>query len=243
LYPQTHVYFAEKVLGSNADAISLGSIFPDLIIGEYFNHYEAHSTGVEIYEFLKKHNSLKDFGKAVLTHGFAPKGLDFYGDEKYMDYEKGYCFEKAKPFIARTIEACNIPAKMGWWKAHNIIEMGVELLVSSSDFYDERIISAFTNNDLVSEVNDMLLELWPNRDMMIASRVRRFARVVELEKASAESLAKKYREQMLLKHKIEIDVKKVARLIDLAAETVTEDIQSFLLTADVMVKENINNVA
>lgn len=239
LYPQTHVYFSETVLGKQADAISLGSILPDMLIGRHFNHYEAHSQGVDIYNFLKKHRSLLDFGKAVLTHGFIPKGLDYYGDEKYLDFEKGYCFEKARPFILKTVEACNIPPEMGWWKAHNIIEMGVELLVSSSGNYSERIQSALTNHCLISEVNEMLQAVWEEIDLKFVTRVERFTGYIELNKANAESLAQKYQIQMQFKHKVEIDTKKVARLIDRAAESVNDDSQAFFDTTTALVKENI----
>lgn len=242
MYPQTHVYFAETVLGKKADAVSLGSVLPDMIIGSYFNHYEAHSKGVEIYDFLKKHNSLLNFGKAVLTHGFVPHGLDYYGDEKYLDFEKGYCFEKARPFISKTVEACNIPQEMGWWKAHNIVEMGVELLISSSGRYSEQIKSAFTNRCLISEVDEMFHGLWKEKKLNFAARVERFTGFVELEKATVESLAQKYRIQMKVKHQVEIDVKKVARLIDRAAESVNEELQSFFNTTKAMVKENIENI-
>lgn len=242
MYPQTHVYFAEMVLGKRSDSISLGSVFPDMVIGAYFSHLEAHSKGVDIYEFLKKHRSLPEFGRAILTHGFVPRGLDYYGDEKYLDFERGYCFEKARPFIDRTVEACNIPPEMGWWKAHNIIEMGVELLVSSVDYYSERIKSAFANHSLVTEVDEMLHELWPDKELKFIGRAERFAGFVELEKASAESLAQKYRVQMQFKHQIEIDPKKVARLIDRAAESVSGDVGSFFKNASVLVKENIENL-
>jgi len=243
LYPQTHVYFAETVLGKQGDIVTLGSILPDMLIGRDFNHYEAHSKGIEIYNFAGKESTMLDFGKAVATHGFDPKGLDYYGDEKYLDYEKGYCFEKARPFIARTVDACNIPAEMGWWKAHNIIEMGVETIISSTDYYSERIKTALYNRCLISEIDEMLKELWEKNSLNFVRRVERFAGFVEIEKATAESLAKKYHLQMQFRHKVEIDVKKVARLIDDAAEKVILDLKEFFNITAAMVKNNIESLA
>ncbi|BAF60168.1 hypothetical protein PTH_1987 [Pelotomaculum thermopropionicum SI] len=242
MYPQTHVYFAENVLGKQGDDVTLGSVLPDMLIGGEFNHHQAHSKGEEIYRFIKKNGSLLDFGKAVVTHGFVPKGLDYYGDEKYLDFEKGYCFEKARPFILKTVEACNIPAEMGWWKAHNIIEMGVELLISSSGDYSERIKSAFANRLLVSGVDEMFRSLWKEKELNFISRVKRFAGFIEMGKATAVSLARKYRLQMLFKHQVEIDTKKVARLIYSAAESVNDDLQKFFDIVSMQVKENIGAV-
>lgn len=242
MYPQTHVYFAQAILGKQSDPVSLGSILPDMLIGEHFNHCEAHSKGVEIYDFLVKNRSLLDFGQAVLTHGFTPEGLDYYGDEKYLDYEKGYSFEKARPFIKKTIEACRIPPEMGWWKAHNIIEMGVELLVGSDGHYSEQLKSAFTNHALVSEVSEMLQNLWKDKDLKFIARVERFIGFIELGKPGIESLAQKYKVQMQYKHKVEIDTKKVAHLIYKAAETVNADLQQFFKNTSALVKDNLISV-
>ncbi len=243
MYPQTHVLFAETVLGKQGDAVTLGSVLPDMLVG-VFGHYEAHCKGLEIYNFIKKHNLFMDFGKAVVTHGFVPEGLDYYGDEKYLDYEKGYCFEKARPFISETVEACNIPPEMGWWKAHNIVEMGVELLVGSTDNFGERIKNAFLNNSLVWGVDEMFHELWKenNLDLDFKRKVKRFAGFVDLEKVTIDSLARKYQVQMQVKHQVEIDTKKVARLIDRAAESVKEDWQVFFNTVAARVKRNLKEL-
>jgi hypothetical protein len=240
LYPQTHVFFAENVLEQQRDTVTLGSIFPDMLVGRGFTHFEAHSKGMEIFEFLKTNDFLSDFGRAVLTHGFNPKGLDYYGDEKYLDFEKGYCFEKARPFISETVEACNIPVEMGWWKAHNIIEMGVELLISAAGNFGEKIAGAFSNKHLIKEVNTVLYHLWPEKmSINLERRVEKFSGMIALEKTTPEILARKYRIQMQLRHRVDIDTQKVARLIDRAAEEVDRDMPSFFSTVAVLVKENL----
>jgi hypothetical protein len=243
MYPQTHVYFAQAILGCHSDPVSFGSIMPDVIIGDCFNHCEAHSKGLEIYDFLIKNHSLLDFGQAVLTHGFTPEGLDYYGDEKYLDYEKGYSFEKARPFIKRTIDACNIPPEMGWWKAHNIIEMGVEYIVGSAGYYNEWLKSAFTNHALISEVGEMLQCLWQDKDLNFGCRVEKFIGFIVLEKPGIEALADKYRVQMQCKHRVEIDTKKVAQLIYMAADSVSGDLQQFFQTTSALVKDNLTSLA
>ena len=242
MYPQTHVYFAEMILGRQSDEITLGSILPDMLNGRGINHYDSHSKGSEIYCFLKQHQVLPDFGKAVLTYLFVPRGLDYYGDEKYLDYEKGYCFEKARPFILDTVEACNVPPEMGWWKAHNIVEMGIELIVSSSGDYGDRIKSAFANHRLISEVDGLLGELLKLENHDFIKRVQMFAGLIEMEKAGAFSLAEKYRLQTRFKHQVEIDTKKVASLIERAAESVYGELQDFFKTVGGLVKNNIDTL-
>lgn len=242
MFPQTHICFAEWITGKKGDPITLGSIFPDMLGGDLFNHYESHSKGEEIYVFLKKYNTLLDFGNGVLTHGFVPKGLDYYGDEKYLNFEKGYCFEMARPIITETVDACNIPPSMGWWKAHNIVEMGIELLVSSRDYYNDRFRSAFTNRVLISEVNEMLQNLWKDKNVNLPHRVEKFAGLIEQDKADAGALAKKYQMQMLHKHQVEIDTKKVSLLIEKAAASVEPELDIFFRTTGGLVKDSIKDL-
>lgn len=219
--------------------ITLGSILPDMLIGRDLNHYEAHSKGLELFKCAGQASAMQDFCRAVATHGFVPKGLDYYGDEKYLDFEKGYCFEKARALIDKTVDACNIPAEMGWWKAHNIIEMGVETVISATDYYSERIKTALYNRALISEIDEMLRTLWEKNNLNFAQRAEKFAGFVEIERATADSLAQKYLIQMQFKHQVRIDVQKVARLIDDAASIVTWDLTDFFDTAAALVKHNL----
>ncbi|OPX90565.1 MAG: hypothetical protein A4E53_00957 [Pelotomaculum sp. PtaB.Bin104] len=242
MYPQTHVFFAEAILKKQRDHIALGSILPDILVGCDISHCEAHSQGMDIFKMISQESYLKDFGLAVASHGFVPRGLDYFGDEKYLDYEKGYCFEKARQLILKTVEVCNIPPEMGWWKAHNIVEMGVETLVSSTDHYSEQIKSALNNIGLIDDVDELLNDLWQDKELNFAVRMRRFAKFVEIEKASPESLAKKFQLQMQVKHKVDINVTKVARLIGEAAELVTQDINEFFRNSLGIVKKNIANM-
>lgn len=243
MYPQTHVFFAEAVLKKQGDLVTLGSILPDMLINKDFSHCRAHNSGAEIYRFAGNDSFVLDFGKAVCTHGFDPKGLDYYGDEKYMDYERGYCFERARPFVARTVEACNISQEIGWWKAHNIIEMGVETIISSTGYYDEKIKDMFQNTALLHQVDELLRELWGKDSPHFVRRLELFAKVIQMEKATPESLAKKYDIQMQLRHKVKIDVKEVARLINDAADSVFMEVKDFFAVTSDLVKKNIQTLA
>ncbi|MDD4170519.1 MAG: hypothetical protein PHD36_09775 [Desulfotomaculaceae bacterium] len=242
MFPQTHVFFAEIILEKQGDNITLGSILPDMLLGCGFSHAEAHSKGSDIYHFIRHDSYLKDFGRAVASHGFVPEGLDYYGDEKYQNFERGYCFEKARRLITKTVDACNIPPEMGWWKAHNIVEMGIEMLISSEDHYSEQIKSALNNKGLINDIDMLLHDLWRKKELDFAARLRKFAGLVEIAPASPDSLARKYHFQMRLKHKVDINVKKVAALIDEAAEEVALDISDFFINSSGMVKSNIREI-
>ena len=97
--------------------------------------------------------------------------------------------------------------EMGWWKAHNIVEMGIELIVSSSGDYGDRIKSAFANHRLISEVDGLLGELLKLENHDFIKRVQMFAGLVKWKRQGV-SLAEKYRLQTRFKHQVEIDTKR-----------------------------------
>ncbi|WP_066634651.1 hypothetical protein [Desulfolucanica intricata] len=239
MYPQTHVYFAERVLGKTSDEITLGSIFPDLIISNTLDHTTAHHSGQKIFNLLKNHPNLIEFAKAVITHGIEPHGLDYYGDEKYFDFERGYCFEKGKAIIDETIAACNIPTRMGWWKSHNIIEMGIELLVNDIKPCGSLIRQAFNNRKLIGTLDKHLMHFHCTGPINLVQKTAFFADYIEIDNITEETLAAKYEFQMITKHNILINRKQVACLIEKAAKSVTEDLDEFFDYTAEKVKENL----
>jgi len=240
LFPQTHVYFAEKVLGKINDAVALGSVFPDMAIGAGVNRDISHSSGLEMLKFLGADRALRDFAMANITHGVNPDGLDYYGDEKNPPDERGYCFEKGRSLVEATIKACNIPPEMGWWKAHNIVEMGIEMRISASGIYGQHLYTAFQNSSLIGIVCDRLAAFFGREPLPFVKRMSSFPSYIDLTCSTAESLAVKYDYQMYYKHSIHVNIAKVAKLISLAAEMVDDDIEDFFLSVTGKVKRTVS---
>ena len=242
MYPQTHIYFAERVLNKRSDIVTLGSILPDMIIGGEVSHLEAHSKGMELYHLASSDKGILELGRAIATHGHNPKGLDYYGDEKYQDFVRGYCFEKARIITEKTVDACNIPQAMGWWKAHNIIEMGVETIISAYDDYGERFASVMGNRQLINWVDETLRQMCGNKEVGFISKVDRFTGFIEKDRATAESLARKFSIHMKLRFDANVDVKKVATLIKEGATLVEADLQAFFAVTEGLVRDNIERL-
>ncbi|MEW5954059.1 MAG: hypothetical protein AB1815_10095 [Bacillota bacterium] len=224
------------------DSIALGSIFPDMLIGGPLSHNKAHSIGYKLLETFRDEPDLSDFARAVVTHGIDPGGLDYFGDEKYLDYEKGYCFEKALPLINATTRACNLPPEMGWWKAHNIIEMGIELRISESGPYWEILQQAFRNESLIMMLGQKLAAITGLGPWELLNRIRRFPRYIVTHRATSSALASKYQIQMIAKHGIDINVPAVAGLIELASSRVETDIDDFFQLTNSLVQQNLAQV-
>ncbi|WP_243153025.1 hypothetical protein [Sporotomaculum syntrophicum] len=221
----------------------MGSLFPDLIISDQVEHLTAHSLGTKLLHVIQENHALADFARAIITHGITPHGLDYFGDEKYQDCERGYCFLKGRALVEQTIEACQIPPEMGWWKSHNIVEMGIELLISNRGNYGALIRRAFNNEELINQITDLLPEQTKCLNQGLKKRIAGFGGIIEIDKATPESLADKYRLQMHYRHHCNINTTKVARLIELAAEQVEEDLVEFFNFSHANVFQELNKLA
>ena len=230
MYPQTHVFFAQKLFGFLSDALVLGSVFPDIAAGLYADRNESHGRGAEMLLFLQENAELNEFVMGVITHGIDPRGLDYYGDEKFLSYERGYCFEKGRLIVEETIEACNLPSSIGWWKSHNIIEMGIELFINNS-YCSSALESAFGNEVLVSQISEYMARFYTTEPNTFQNRICNFFNYIEISKITAESLAARYDLQMYTRHKIHIDIERVTRLIYKAGELIAEDFDRFFTHA------------
>ncbi|HAG11146.1 MAG TPA: hypothetical protein DCK76_07160 [Desulfotomaculum sp.] len=241
MYPQTHVFFAHKLFGFLSDALVLGSIFPDIAAGLYNDRNESHGRGVDMLLFLQEIGELNEFVMGVITHGIDPKGLDYYGDERFLSYERGYCFEKGRLIVDETIEACNLPASMGWWKSHNIIEMGIELYINNS-FCSTALESAFANEVMVLEVSKYMSRFYATEPNKFQNRIQNFFNYIEISKISAESLAARYDMQMYTRHRIHIDVPRVTGLIFKAVELIADDFNDFFNLALDNVRKSLSEL-
>lgn len=230
MYPQTHVFFAHKIFGFLSDSLVLGSIFPDIAAGLYADRNESHGRGAEMLLLLQETEEFYEFVMGVITHGTDPRGLDYYGDEKFLSYERGYCFEKGRLIVNETIEACNLPESMGWWKSHNIIEMGIELFINNS-YCSMALESAFANRILVTEISKYMAHFYTAEPDIFLNRIQNFFNYIEISKITAESLAARYDLQMFTRHKIHIDIPRVTGLIFKAGELIAEDFNDFLAHA------------
>jgi hypothetical protein len=229
MYPQTHIFFAERVFGFLSGTLALGSIFPDIATGFCASRQDSHGRGAELLVCLREDNDLIDFARGIITHGIVPRGIDYYGDEKYLSFERGYCFEKGRSLIEETIRACNLPPEMGWWKSHNIVEMGIELTIGNSGPYGEVLSKTFTDNQLMNKVSNHISCFYHIDPFIFRRRMQNFANYIDTSRVSAQSLAERYDVQMFVKHRIHIDTARVAKLILRAAEIVSTDFNDFFL--------------
>jgi len=232
MYPLTHLYFAEKALGFLDAQVALGSIFPDITVLVGIDWKRSHTLGLKLWKYFKEKNRFFiNFSYGVITHGIEPRGLDYYSDEKYRGFERGYCFEKARPLVDSVVEACYIPSGDGWWKAHNFVEMGIELYVHEKNPYLlPLLLKAFENIALIRNLcKDLSLFLEKEKADMEKAFLS-FRDFVKEKPLDAQLMALRFQKQIYFRHNIEyIDLKKAQVIIEKAREMIAADIEDFFL--------------
>ncbi len=230
MYPITHVWFSRRVMGYVNNVTVLGSIFPDAVIKCSLTYDQTHNAGWGLYEYFRNHREeYLDFARAMVTHTVNPKGLDFYGDEEYGNGYKGYCFQKAVAIEKDVIDACNIPDKFGLWKAHNFIEMGIEMNIADSESELVNILhKGLTDSLLIKELSPCIDAYFGLKDSSVADCFSRFTGFMELQKLSSLTLANRYGTQMQVKHGINIDISKCNDIIEKSRTIVQADFESFI---------------
>jgi hypothetical protein len=225
MFPITHIWFAEKVIGYRDSSIILGAIFPDIVIAGSLGYKQTHYCGYELYNYLS--SSCSSFAKAMITHTVYPRGLDFYGDECYRE-NKGYCFQKGQLIVDKVIEVCNIPEEMGLWKAHNFIEMAVELdIADRNQWLYKELRTAFEDSSSIKNAAEPIEKYYNLKRNDIIEAYKVFSQYIEMESYDSNTLALKYDLQMKSKHGIGIKVEKASELIQSCRTIINADIEEF----------------
>jgi hypothetical protein len=242
MFPITHIWFAEKVMGFRDSSLVLGAIFPDIVITGCLDYMQTHYCGFELYHKLG--GSRSAFAKAMITHTIYPKGLDYYGDECYQSGYKGYCFQKGQSIVNQVIDACNIPESFGLWKAHNFIEMGIELNITNSHpSLVDALNDAFRDKEAIEQVAGAIEDHFHLSKNEVVESYKRFSQYIELDKSDCYTMAEKYNLQMQSKHNIQINVDKAAAVINSCRSLVKDDFDEFIQTCGREVKNMLEGGA
>ncbi|OGO78344.1 MAG: hypothetical protein A2Y23_12200 [Clostridiales bacterium GWB2_37_7] len=239
MFPITHIWFAEKVMGFRDNSLILGAIFPDIVISGCLDYKQTHYCGFGLYNDLVESN--QTFAKAMITHTVDPKGLDYYGDENYKSGNKGYCFQKGQLIVDQVIDACNIPEGFGLWKAHNFIEMGIELnIIDNQQILLSDLHRAFQDYAAIEQAAWLIEDYYTLRRNEIVESYKKFSQYIELDKSDCHTMAAKYNLQMQSKHSISIDVEKTAEIIDRCRSLIKSDFQEFIQYCSINVKNMLD---
>ncbi len=242
MFPITHIWFSNMVLGYTNHLTILGAIFPDACVSKHLTHDITHKCDWTFFDYImEEKQELSDFAKAVVTHTILPKGLDYYCDEQYMG-SNGYCFQKAVLIVDDVVDACNLPAEYGLWKAHNFIEMAVELEVIkknpwASQLFSEALCDEYSIKTLESVI-ESYFGLIPGSMKNSFKRFESFAGITE---TNSYKLAMQYDFNMQKRHGINIDIGKSSKIIEVCRHIIKKDFMEFISIAEDRVKNMLYN--
>lgn len=230
MFPLTHIWFSDKVLGYTNSYTVLGAIFPDIVITKCLNYKDTHYIDSErFYKLCASDNRSLDFVRALYTHAVSPKGLDYYGDERYFGLENGYCFQIGSQIESDVIKYCNIPKEYGLWKAHNFIEMGIELNVLNNNKELNKLLhNTFKDSEAINYVSNILSMYYRIEENTFKDSFSKYSDFIEINNINSLSLAKKYHIQMITKHNISIDIDKCAEIIEKSRILVRDSFEDFI---------------
>jgi hypothetical protein len=235
MFPVTHLYVVKSLLApqSLSNLAILGAIYPDTCISNQFTWRATHGQGLDILRSLSQaeQSDFAPFFTGLFSHGVEPRGLDYYGDLDFDHNGTGYSFLKAAPLKEAVARVCGLEEKYGLWKAHNFIEMGIEVRYSKK----------------FPELNRQLLQVLESAHAEIRSLSRMLARFYQVPEAQLESgfqgftgfltpapwdaaqLAAMFVKQLNYRlGERSIDVSAVAALIEEAAGLTLEDGEAFI---------------
>lgn len=236
MFPIAHAYLLERLIPQPTPAQYLGCVWPDMLFLGPLTHHQTHREGLDLLRFVRAEApELLPFLRAVLTHITEPHGFDWFSDEAYdPGGERGYAFERARPFVAEVVAATHVPEKDGWWKAHNFIEMSFEFgLDQRAPHLKRAITAACADRDLVQRIAVPLARHFRQPAEALARNIMAFPATVALDEVTPQTLAQAYTIQLRFKHQItDADVPAMAAIIARAWEAIAPDRETFLATCE-----------
>ncbi|MDD2498384.1 MAG: hypothetical protein PHT78_00110 [Desulfitobacteriaceae bacterium] len=231
MFPLTHVLVAQNLLSSSDHQVILGGIFPDLGNAIGLNRIITHEMGTGFYGFCRdNYPEYLNFARAIITHGSQPHGLDYYADECYQGEEKGYCFQRARPFCGKVVAACDIPQEMGLWKAHNFIEMAYELIaVERFPHLSDLVPEMLDDKYIIAKCSDLLGHYFNIDTSKVGTIISSMPTFFCLLDVTPQNLAAKYARQLEIRHQIKgADVAAMSKIIEEVKESVALEFGDFI---------------
>jgi len=230
MFPSTHLYILEKIIGKADNDAVLGSVFPDILVSEKIKWHDSHCFTADFYKSLtfierKKHIN---FFKGCFSHAVDTKGVDYYGDKNYKDFGEGYSFKWGRIIEEDVASVCGFDRNYALWPAHNFIEMAVELFAVSNDkTLSQRIYNAVKNPppDIIEKTS----EYFNIKPAEAKSIFKNFLNLIPPDAPFLRDLAEKYCLVLKSRHNVDnVNVEEIAGLIEKAQYIIKKDYNNFI---------------
>ncbi|MGE5333698.1 MAG: hypothetical protein ACM3N4_03285 [Nitrososphaerota archaeon] len=210
MFPVAHAWLIHHLVSTPTAAHFLGCVWPDMLFESPLSHAESHRSGARLVEAVSRlpagpeRDEFRAFVVGALSHCVEPHGFDWYSDEEYGGRprtERGYAFQQAVSLSEEAARACGVAQEMGWWKAHNLIEMAFEQpLYLSAPHLGASLAAACADGALCSRIAHALAGIFDQPADVLAGAMMRFPSVVTFAPATTRPLAECYAWQTRIKH-------------------------------------------
>lgn len=216
MYPLTHLYVTQQVLGYLNKASALGSILPDILTGAGQKWQQAHN--FKVLDGLEP-----DIIRGDLIHGSYLPGLDYYSDCAYMGRE-GFAFQHAV-YLRQELLELELPKEHILWRGHNFIEMAVEINLNKiHNHLWSYLEEASTDLALKKQIYQVMVYYNLDNPNSLDSTLTRFLSI----RGQEELLAEDYAQKLNKIYQLNLTAENCLQIIGKSQEIVAEHYQNFL---------------
>ncbi len=236
MFPIVHHYMNLQTQSKVDPFMMLGSLYPDLSSISKIDRDLSHQMGDDFYQWCKqKAPEAKTLAQGVISHGSRPPGIDYYADEYWPGGKKGWCFQKGMPWMAKVAETTHLSSDLIWWKAHNFVEISLELItVAQNPQLPDELVQATANEVTVKETAELLCAYWREKGLetkpaQIIEAYKRAPQLYALDQPDPLHMAQKQYEGFIrrdLTH--QADIGAMAELLAIMSLELVEDYNPFM---------------
>lgn len=221
MFPLVHYFVNSKILKNTSHLTVLGGLFPDLARSVGFDRNEAHIMGADFHAWCPKEAIALALG--IVAHGSKPPAVDYYADEFWPGYKKGWCFMIGEKYMRRVQSATHLPDNLIWWKSHNFVEMACELITEHRDpLLKTKIKAAICDKEAIETAANLLGEYCHIEPKKISQVFSQVPQIFAIDNISALTLAQKQAAAFPRLHGVtDADIPAMAELIELIAQDIT----------------------
>ena len=237
MFPIVH-HYADTLLNPATDALMIyGGLFPDLASSAGLTRNFAHACGPAFYAWAKKNApEALPMARAVLCHGTVPPGLDHYADESWGEGPKGWCFQRGARYMEGVRRATPLAENYILWKAHNFIEMALEMdVLARHPGLNKEILLALDDRAALRYAAQLLAAAFVTEGARQADLQNVFSRAADIfaiENVNPTTLAEKQALSFIKRFGLfNSDVPAMAELLTQMYRDLGEEGQAFLDTA------------
>ena len=215
MFPLVHYFVNRKICENTDNLLALGGIFPDLAASAGMDRNAAHTMGKDFYNWCS--NNAPEglsLARGIISHGISPHCVDYYADEYWPGYRKGWCFMQGEPYMEQIAAVTRLPQDLIWWKGHNFVEISYELLTEEKyPGIRQGLVAALEDQDAIQQASSLIAAYSGLDQNNLRAALNNAPNIFAIHELTPLALAEKQNNAFMVRHKVmNADVEGIARL-------------------------------